>query len=279
MLSSFTRNGRIFRSVSAGILLEKGEDRRLTCSYHCWEMHAEQYPGKLGSDDAEAQRVFRILQGKPGTIVGYVKDRIGNTDIALAELKKEFEFKNEFMEMGYRPKALLASEDVTPGDEFLLDSYSIGKQKLKCLGRRAFFSATSVPAGPDVNRQVLPGTADAEGPLRFIEFDQLCCGMNEPIMASELYIRDGACGTVMLRCSMRDENLSPHEVLSRGEVCAMMHFGDIKEKGFLTGDNYYIWADSFDPLIKEGWTVVQTGESVKRKEKFSKYQNIKLTKG
>ena len=240
MLSSLTREDRLFRSVSAGTLLEKGEDRRHTCSYHCWERHAEQYPGKLGSDDTETEQVFRILRGKPGTIIGYVRDRIGNTDIALAGLKKEFEFKNEFMEMEYCRKALLASQDVIPGDEFLLDSYSTGKQRLKCLGRRAFFSAPSGPAGPDVTCQVLPGTAEAKGTLWYIEFEQLCCGMNEPTVASEPSIRHGTCGAVLLRCKIRAVNLSPHEVLSKGEVCAMKHSGYVKEKGFLTGDNYYI---------------------------------------
>ena len=37
MLSSLTKSDKTHRSVSSGLLLEKGDDRPLTCSYHFWE--------------------------------------------------------------------------------------------------------------------------------------------------------------------------------------------------------------------------------------------------
>ena len=265
MLSSVNKEGKIRSSVTAGVLVEKGLRQRLTCSFHCWEAHASKYPQKFGSTDSEAQRIFKVLQGNPGTNVGFIRERVGDTDIALAQLIGNHNFKNQFMDMQYRPKSLLSSRDVTPNDEFLLDSYTTGIQRLKCLGLRAFICRESKK--PNTSQPVEAGTT---GSLAYIQFEQLACATNQHVMTTKPYIRNGACGAVLFRCNIeqmdRAQELSSTQVMSRGEIAAMMHYADAKLEGHQSGENYYIFADVFDPLIEDGWKVVQTPESTKRKE-------------
>jgi hypothetical protein len=48
------------------------------------------------------------------------------------KLRKPFE--NKFMELDCAPKKLLHSNDIYPGDDFLIDSFVTGKQRLRCIG-------------------------------------------------------------------------------------------------------------------------------------------------
>lgn len=56
--------------VSAGILVEKGEEKRLTVSVHCWQKELDEIPEKIGDS-----QFFHVTQDK--THVGHVSSRAG----------------------------------------------------------------------------------------------------------------------------------------------------------------------------------------------------------
>jgi hypothetical protein len=79
------------------------------------------YPGVFGHPTTKSQRLFEVRQGKPGTRVGFVRERIGETDIALAQLDEGVVFENSFMEMDYSAKAFVRSTNQSYTDEYMID--------------------------------------------------------------------------------------------------------------------------------------------------------------
>jgi len=82
---------------------------------------------------------------------------------------------------------------------------------------------------------------------------------NTPVVTSKPQIRDGPGGAVLLRCRDARAEETQADVLNRGEVCGMVRFADPM------GDNYeprvanpLVYADSFDVLIGEDWTIPQS---------------------
>jgi hypothetical protein len=257
MLSSAWKSSDILGSVTAGILVEKGSRQRLTCSFHCWEKHFEKYPSNFGLTDPETQKIFQILQGSPGTCVGFVRERIGNTDIALAQLGSKTTFRNSFMEIDCAPKTFLPRAEVDFGDEFLMDSFVTGKQKFRCNGTRFIFEREPGKVHKDLYG---PANLLPQAGVAYIKLEQLACATNEPIMTKPPYVREGVCGAVLVRCKMaNDRTKTQKEVMERGEVAAMMHYAD-SQSLYVGCDNYFIYADSFDPLAADGWRIVQEPE-------------------
>lgn len=136
MLCSVTKARETYSAVSAGVPVEKDGEQRLTCSYHNWEDHHKNYPDKLGRDDRSARRIFQVVQGENGTTVGVVGERIGETDIALAELEQGVKFENKFMNLSGSPRLFTRSRDITLVDDFLFDSFTTGRQIVKGVGAR-----------------------------------------------------------------------------------------------------------------------------------------------
>jgi hypothetical protein len=256
MIHAVDDSGENLGSVTAGILVEKGLERRLTVSYHCWESLVPKNPDMFGSPSA-----CRIIQGDPGTEVGFMHERIKKTDVALAKLLPSIEFRNEFMEIDARPKRLLPLRQIRIGDEFLIDSFVTGRQRLGCVGLRLPLkrrqNARSHPRlkGPE---SLLPPDENI-----YIELGQGIYATNEPKIPKSPKIREGVCGAVLLRCHQRiNPSRTLDSVLKDGEVAGFMHFADLQSK--LGGDALLCYADSFDELASEGWEVVQAAE--KRKE-------------
>jgi hypothetical protein len=50
---------------------------------------------------------------------------------------------------------------------------------------------------------------------------------------------------------------SEKTVTARGEIGAMMHFADVQLLHASQAESYFIFADIFDPLIDQGWTIAQ----------------------
>ena len=254
MIRAVDGDGQDLGSVSAGILVEKGYMRRLTVSYHCWEPLVTKNPEKFGSADIE---FCKILQGEPGTNVGFVHERIRNTDIALAKLLPSVQFQNAFMEIEAQVKRLLPSSEISIGDEFLIDSFVTGKQRLRCLGSR-FRLARKANAR---SQPTLKGPEDLLPPDDniYISLRQGIYASNKDNIPGHPKIRAAVCGAALLRCSQysnRQRDLD--SVLKDGEVAGIMHFADLQSKGQL--DTFLCYADSFDDLAAEGWKVVQTKE-------------------
>ena len=44
------------------------------------------------------------------------------------------------------------------------------------------------------------------------------------------------------------------EYLKRGEACGMLHYADLQGR-YIQERNFMMYAETFDALIEEGWTV------------------------
>ncbi|KAH7267557.1 uncharacterized protein BKA55DRAFT_684827 [Fusarium redolens] len=258
MIGSTDQHGSLYSAVTAGILVEKEGERRLTCSFHCWQKHYEKYPEQFGNSDATATSTFEVLQGSnPGTTVGFVRERVGESDIALAQLHDGVVFENKFMEIEAAPKKFLKSADHNVGDLFLFDSFAVGTQTVSCLGRRFTTGWKEDKPHPDL---VAPeGPADG---VKYIAFEQGAFVTNAPEITKKPQIRDSVCGSVLLRC--RNKSLGHKRRQTRqqtaedGEVGSMLHLADLQFRNSDDQiDRFILYADSFDPLIEAGWTIVQ----------------------
>ncbi|RBR24569.1 uncharacterized protein FIESC28_02619 [Fusarium coffeatum] len=248
MIGSVDEEGELCSVVTAGILIEKGDEQRLTCSFHCWEDQHKKHPNQFGNSDDTAMETFKVLQGNnPGSTVGYVKERMGQTDIALAKLHDDgVVFENKFMEIEAAPKKFLASADHNFGDRFIFDSFAVGKQTVSCLGRRFTLGWKQETTHPDV---------------KYIALDQGAFVSDSPEITTEPQIRDSVCGSVLLRCLNQSLGNKHHRTqkmtIEDGEIGGMLHWVDIQSNRSDKIENFIMYADSFDPLIEAGWTIVQ----------------------
>ncbi|KAJ4307535.1 hypothetical protein N0V84_012661 [Fusarium piperis] len=268
MISSVGKEG-IYNSVTAGVLVQKGDQQRLTCSFHCWQDHYEKYPDRFGKTDADAMNTYKVLQGdNPGSVVGFVHERMGDTDIALAELQDGIVFENKFMEMDVAPKRFLRTTEQKMGDTYIFDSFATGKQRVIGLGTRFTLGWRPPKAHPTL---VVPEGAENMMPVngvKYIAFIQGAFATNSPEIIKQPQIRDSVCGSVLVR-SMLAENQRGRQVQEKGEIAAMMHFCDLQSKYSSKAEDYMMYADSFDPLIDAGWTIVQHAEDDAQPEEDS----------
>lgn len=267
MLSSVDKQGKTYSSTSAGVLVQKGDQQRLIVSWHCWEEHDKKYPGLIKEDNDEARRAFRIVQGEGGTEVGRVSERIGETDVALAKLHPGVKFENRFMDIKADAKTFILSDQVKYRDQVLFDSFTTGKQKLLLLGWR--FERQRDEGGP--HPRLIEKRQNGQGEMVnvvlprdevvYIAGSQGVYGTSDNIQTKRPYIRDRACGSVLVRCfAVGKQHLRISEMLDLGEVCGLFHFVDLTSKFAASAKGYLIYADAFDPLVADGWTIVPPQE-------------------
>jgi len=279
-------------SVTAGILVEKGNETRMTVSIHCWQKELDEIPQKMGDPN-----VFTIKQGK--SLVGYVSSRFANSDIGLATLNPGIEFRNNFLDLPGAPKTLLHSDDLRLKDIFMIDSFSTGRQSsFQCQGKRVIKEEDKKKRqDPQLKRDPknLPnvGTYNVLVQGAFATGDALVHGM--PI------VRDGCCGSALVRLvkpeskkkdtssaqvtpskqaapshnapdaegSMSIRNPSSPRPLKAskkemgfqhtGEVGGFMHWSDIQSRTHLgLIPKLLCYAEVMDPLIADGWRVATT---------------------
>lgn len=256
MLNSVDKSGEVYSSVTSGVLIEKDGEKRLTCSFHNWADHFDKYGDTFGQDTDDARQHFKAVQGNPGTVVGFVREKVGRTDIALAQLNDGVIFENQLMEMDYAAKVFVHSDDQRIGDEYMIDSFATGKQRLIGLGRRFEIGRRSGAGSltvPQGHEHLLPTKKVA-----YVATRQGAYATNHPTILREPIIRDSVCGSILLRCYERGiERTEENKVMKKGEVCAMMHFADLQPKCAERAEQYLCYADAFDPLIEGGWKVVQ----------------------
>ncbi|KAK7420223.1 hypothetical protein QQX98_002878 [Neonectria punicea] len=254
MLSAIDDQTNETQMVTAGILIQKTieekEERRLTCSFHNWEKLAKRHPEKFGTPDDDASHLFRVMQGSnPGTNVGFVSERIGETDIALARLHPDISFENKFMQIEAVPKIFLPGQKVERGDLFVVDSFVTGKQPLFSYGCR-------YPVKRRVTHDIWTPEG-VEGPSPNVAYISL--QQNAFVAGTGMW--DGMCGSVLLRTkSYRMRGESPESRMKRGEIAGMMHWANLTSKFANTVNQYICYADAFDPLIEDGWTIVHEPE-------------------
>lgn len=268
--------GPIMNQVTAGILINKGDEKRLTCSFHNWEPLVQEAKDLFGKDTEEAKREFRAIQGRPkntrpdseddwgdgpGTEIGYVCQKVGNTDIALMRLHDGIRFENKFMEIDAAPKKLLHSNDAAINDEYVFDSFVTGKQTVRGLGKRYIKRVGKEGSfrqyeGPDKTKTNDPTTEPQLGET-YITFSQGIYATTAEV-TKKPHIRDSVCGSVLLRTKtfrMDDSRKRKKvDVTGEGGVSGMLHFADLQHKNSEAA--YFLcYADVFDPLIDDGWTV------------------------
>ncbi|KAG4269936.1 hypothetical protein FPRO04_14753 [Fusarium proliferatum] len=143
-------------------------------------------------------------------------------------------------------------------DEFVFDSFVSGMQTLFCYGRR--FTPSKRP-GRTHQDLVRPQKDKGEGPaddVMYISFEQGAFVTNAPAILKKPQIRDSVCGSVFLRSKHGGKRYPKRtSEMEAGGVGCMMHFADLQFKMTGHAENYIIYAESFDPLIDDGWNVVQ----------------------
>ncbi|KAJ4250992.1 hypothetical protein NW762_011642 [Fusarium torreyae] len=238
----------------------KGEERRLICSFHCWEPHVDKYPTRFGKTDVDSRNTFRVLQGdKSGSAVGFVCERSGGSDIALAKLNDGIVFENKFMEMDAAPKKFLRSEEQNMGDHYMFDSFATGKQRVAGFGRCFTMGWTQDEPHhhlivPQHGAHLMPVDE-----VKYIALEQGAYVTNSPEIIGKPQTRDSVCGSVLLRCKAKNHKRKnqPQKTLDEGGIGGMLHFCDLQFKNSSRADSFILYADSFDPLIDDNWTIVQ----------------------
>lgn len=94
-------------SVSAGILVQKNAEKRLTVPFHCSD---EEYVNSGSSENSEKPDHFKCSSNSRNTKIGYLTDRVGNTDIGLAKLLPKITFSNRILGGETTAKTLLRSD-------------------------------------------------------------------------------------------------------------------------------------------------------------------------
>ncbi|KAL9020027.1 MAG: hypothetical protein Q9185_002715 [Variospora sp. 1 TL-2023] len=230
-------------TISAGVLVRNGAQSRLTVAFHCWDHEYETNAQSFGNPDA-----FKAVQGDAdtGTEIGYVKERFQSSDIGLVKLHDGITFQNQFMEFQTNAKALISSESIEMADEFLIDSYVTGRQTLKCLGIRIRKDSSRekdfiVGKGQE---HLLPPSG------KYINLIQGIYATSEPVIKSPPKIREGVCGSALVRSRKRWGG----DVLSEGAIAGFMQFSDLRPK---TLDNSQLLCvcEVLDDFIADGWEV------------------------
>lgn len=242
-------------SVSAGILVEKDSQHRLTVPFHCWQHEFSAYPDKLG-DPAH----FQVTQGSPasGTKIGFVSSRIGTSDIGLCTLKPSILFSNQFMDITTEAQTLLPSREISMNDEFMIDGFVTGRQKLKSLGRRVRIAGERDFHTPGAKADT---TLPPAGP--HISLIQNIHATSTPIINSAPYIREGIRGSALIRSSKSGTG----NVVARGGIAGFMQCSDLlRPQALGAGKNLLCFVEALDEMIANGWEVSRPPEKRKAEE-------------
>ncbi|KAL8853276.1 MAG: hypothetical protein Q9221_001887 [Calogaya cf. arnoldii] len=241
--------------ISAGILVRKADKIRLTVAFHCWEDEHKQHPDKLGDPN-----FCKVTQGHlaTGTAIGYVAERLGSSDIGLVKLDDNIEFHNRFLDIDAEAKCLLPSNDIRMCDEFVIDGYITGAQRLKCFGVRSRNESHGrekefqIPAGKE---HMLPSDG------KYVSLVQGIYATTAPIMESGPMIRARVCGSAIVqsRKAARGGN-----VLAEGRVAGFMQFSDLKLKS--RANELLCYCEVLDEMITDGWEVVKVASKRKAED-------------
>jgi len=200
--------------TNSGIKIAKNDNICLTGALHGWD----------GSDDKT------VYHGDKA--IGVITASLGE-DIALIETSHLID--NRLLDYDIVPKRLVPSSDVEEGDTLILDSCYTGVQQLYATGRRT-------------GLQRRKGDSP-RGDTIYIRINQGIFAMNSPTIQSPPQIREGACGTPLVRVGNKIKKVKYND----GGVVGFWLWADIK--GY--GTSLFAFSQTADPLIEDGWTVSQ----------------------
>lgn len=228
-------------AITAGVLVQKGAENRLTVAFHCWDNQYEKNPDNLG--DANH---FRVMQAD--STVGNLLEHIDSTNIGLAKLSDEVSFSNRFLDIDTVAKVLVPSSQVQRMDQFYIDSFVTGRQLLSCVGCRVL--------GRKRGQDFLPDRKESPPDGKYIIMHQGIYATNDPEVLGSPKLRSGICGSALIRLRRAKEKSS---CLDDGEICGIMHWAGLAMK-YSTEATFYCFADPVDPLIENGWKCVPVAE-------------------
>ncbi|OJD19516.1 hypothetical protein AJ78_00487 [Emergomyces pasteurianus Ep9510] len=229
-------------AISAGVLVEKNSECRLTVAMHCWDKELKENPDKLGNPS-----FFTVCQAD--IKVGYVSERIGTTDIGLAKLHENVFFYNRFLDIDAVGKVLVPSSQISISDQFLIDSFATGRQHLWSAGVRVL----GKERGDDFLRDRKDG-GPPDG--KYVVTHQGIYATNDAEILGTPKLRPGMCGSAIVRLKRAKEQSS---CLEDGEICGIMHWADLAMK-YSTEARYFCFAEPVDSLIDDGWKCVSVPE-------------------
>ena len=232
--------------ISAGIGVQKGSETRITVAFHCWDSENEQNPENLGDPNH-----FKVTQG--GTNVGYVAERIGDTDTGLMRTNDNTTFSNRFLDLDTVAKTLVPMEQLSMNEEFVIDSFVTGRQRLRLYGIRIGVEAP-------LNLKGKP--EDLRTPGNHFVFPQGIFATGHSEICTWPKIRDRVCGSAVVRLKTGKQASSREEVLHKGEVCGFMHWSNLQLK--YGSGSLLCFADAADNLIENGWVVSRAAEKTCR---------------
>ena len=235
-------------SISAGVMVKKGSEERVTAAFHCWAKEYEDAPERLGN-----QHPFRVTQGdlKDGTQIGYMTERIGDTDIGLVKLLANIAFDNRFLEIDTTAKKLIHSDMVSYLDRFTIDSFVTGAQTLVCMGIR-------VRSKSQRERDIQGKPEDLPPPGQYISPVQGIYATSTREITGKPQIREGVCGAAIVRAKASGV---AGNVLDKGEIAGFMHWSDLRAKSM--SSTLLCYCETANGLIDNGWEVVQVAEKRK----------------
>lgn len=243
-------------TISAGVLVRNADKIRLTVAFHCWDEEFEKHAEKFGDPE-----FFKVTQGdlSKGTTIGYVAERLGNSDIGLVKLDSGIEFSNRFLDINTEAKKLLSSETIQSGDEFVIDGYNTGQQRLKCLGIRV---RTSDEGKRERDFQISQGSERLLPPAgKYVALVQGIYATSALVIKSKPMIRAGVCGAAIVR----SRRVGHGNVLDEGGVAGFMQFSDLRPKTMGQGE-LLCFCEALDDMIAEGWEVVKVPEKRKAED-------------
>lgn len=177
-------------TISAGILLQRQDEVRLTVAIHCW---GKQLKSKV--DLGHADYIVKQGDWASGTVVGRVTERTGDSDIGLAKVDKPF--SNRFLGLNGSAKSLLHTDDIKNINErFWIDSFVTGRQQLASRGVRVIRvdqrnTGILQPTGASSKDIPTAGT--------YITLVQGIFATSTPEITGEPKIRAGVCGAAVVR--------------------------------------------------------------------------------
>ncbi len=238
--------------VSAGVAVERGHEVRLTVPFHCWSEEYNKSMEEMGESD-----FLKVSQGE--SVIGHVSERVSSTDIGLAVLREGVILNNRFLGLDASAKLLIPGEKVKSRDEFVVDGFTTSVQRLVCFGRRIRKENASVE---DLHR-VHPNV-ELPSPGKCIVFEQGIMATGEPELRRSPRLREGVCGSALLRA----QTTTGEDVMHNGEIAGFMHWCDLQ-----SADNpqdpppLLCFCESTNEVIGQGWKIVKAGEEREMEEK------------
>ncbi|KAL6722337.1 hypothetical protein ACLMJK_001444 [Lecanora helva] len=240
-------------SITTGVLLKKGEKQRLTVAFHSWAEEFDKYPDKLGDSNHFKAKQGDMVSGSP---VGFVDSRFARTDVGFLHLSPGIQFSNRFVDIEAEAKILLPFEEISLGDEFMVDGYVNGRQLLKCLGMRRRVVREAIRERDFVvskaHQHFSPPLGDHVAHLQGVY------ATTTPIIRGSPRMRAGVCGSAILR----SRKIGTGNVTSQGGVAGFMEYSDLRPKS--RGDEQVLcFVEALNGVINDDMEVVRAAEKRK----------------